>query len=203
MVELVEKWGFVTVEDLGYMLGLKDTAIKWRLNRLIENEILSRGKVFVIGKYVYFKGSLQKIDIANYDHDQRIKKLAKVMTDKLGCDYITEKELRREARKETGIAGLTKKIPDLLLVKDGIKIAVEIELSQKDTKRQTKNIEHYVKELSAGKYNQVFYYCGSEAIKNRLKMIVDAKNVSNYIKIELISTQLPEDYSKSNAIIKK
>lgn len=204
VIELIEKWGFVTAEDLRYMLGLKDvTGVKWRLNRLVENGLLSRGKVFVVGKFVYFKGSLQKIDIANYDHDQRVKILAKVLADKLCCDYITEKELRREARQETGIVGLTKKIPDLLLVKDGIKIAVEVELSQKDKKRQTKNIEHYVNELSAGKYNQVFYYCGSDAIKSRLKMIVEAKNMSNYIKTELISSILPEDWQKSSAIIKK
>lgn len=186
LIKLIEKWGEMKIEDVQEWLEKKNrNSVVWRLNRLVKNEIIKREKL-VFGWFVYEPTNYKGVDIANYEHDQIAKKLCLKLSKELDCDYLTSRELRSLARRDLGIAGLSAKIPDFTLIKNDKKIAVEIELTQKNLKRQRELIEKYINQLQKKEYMQVFYYCGSQAIKERLEQITIEKNVQNFIFIKLL-----------------
>ena len=186
LISLIEKWGEMKIEDVQEWLEKKNrNAVVWRLNRLVENGILKREKT-VFGFYVYTPLKFKGVDVASYEHDQIVKKLCLKLSKELNCDYLTVRELRSLARRDMGIVGLSVKVPDFILLKGEKKIAIEVELTQKNLKRQRELIEKYVSQLQKGEYMQVFYYCGSQAIKDRLDKITTEKNVSNHIIAKLL-----------------
>lgn len=187
LLGLIEAWGYLTVEDVCLMMGYKaESSAKWRLKRLVEAEEIRREKS-ILGKFIYCTKDFKRLDIAGYDHEQKLKRLAVTESKRLDCEYVTIRQLRSEARQELGIAGLTKKVPDFLLVKEGKTIAVELELSQKNLARQRANIDKHIDNLQQGEYRQVFYYCGSEAILQRVQQISAEKKMSQFISAVLFS----------------
>ena len=186
LVELVERWGFLTIEDVIKICGFKNqNAAVWRLKRLTKNNIIKREKS-ILACYFYVPLDYRGIDLATLEHDQVAKHLCLRWSRDNQCGYQTARELRSAARVNDGVAGLTKKIPDFVLIKDGKKIACEVELTQKSLARQRENIERYVGCLMRKEFMQVNYFCGSVAILERLKLIIADKRMENFIRVSLI-----------------
>lgn len=186
LITLIEKWGEMKIEDIQTWLEKKNrNSVVWRLNRLTENKIIKREKI-AYGFYVYTPINYKGTDIASYEHNQIAKKLCLKLSKELACNYLTIRDLRSLAKRDMGIAGLSVKVPDFVLVKEDKKIAVEVELTQKNLKRQRELIEKYMLQLQKKEYIQVFYYCGSTAIKERLEKIIIEKNLANYIIVNLL-----------------
>lgn len=189
LVRLIERWGFMRVEDVCKFQKYKNkNSAVWRLNRLVEHGLIKREKS-VLGFFLYMPLSYRGIDIAAFPHDQTVKYLALHLSEEMGCEYLTLRELRSAARVDEGVAGLTKKVPDFILVQSDKRIAIEVELSQKPLKRQRENIDRYLDSLQKQEFVQVFYYCGSYAILERIRQITTENGVSHLIK----STRLPEE----------
>ena len=74
------------------------------------------------------------------------------MSEKHKCSYETDRQIRRTEPQLL-------KIPDFSLIKDGKKIAVEVELTAKSKKRMCDNIDKYLEMLARNIYVQVFYFC--------------------------------------------
>lgn len=170
IVGFLKKWGYGIVEDMMLFGGLKRNAIVWRLKRLVESGVVKRERC-VFGKYIYYCEGFKGLNVAGYEHDLMCKKMCKYLISNLDCGYLTERELRSEAVADFDIAGLSKKVPDFVLVKDGSRIAIEVELTQKSLKRQRNNIETYSKQLNAGGYSCIYYYCASDEIRDRVRGI--------------------------------
>jgi len=177
LIELVDRWNYLTVEEIALLLRKAESTIKWRVKRLIDLKLLKRDRE-LIGKDVYFK-KVNRFKLPYYNHDHSIKVLATYLSKKYDCEYATPKELVSDLLKTKGVSFLGAKVPDLLLLKDGKKIAIESEITQKQMKRQEANLDKYKDDLSFGNYSMVIYFCGSEAIKERLDKIILDKGIIN------------------------
>ena len=188
MLSLIERWGYMSAVDLCKFLDRSNNAVVVRLKKLLNYELIK--KVRYGYSFQYLALNKKRIDIINFEHDKIAKYLALYLSKKYMCGYNTLYELRSEAKIHEGITGLTKKIPDFILVKDGKKIAVEVELSQKPLKRQRLIIDKYIYILHNKEYMQVLYYCASQAIYDRIQLITKEKNISEYIKCHLLPEEI-------------
>lgn len=174
------------IEDVCLFNGYKNrNSAVWRLNRLVENKLIQREKC-VFGFYIYVPNDFKGLDVASFGHDQTAKNLAHILSQQYKCQYKTIRELRSEAYLDMGVLGLSKKIPDFVLVQNERNIAIEVELSQKSIKRQRTNIEKYIESLAKGDFMLVMYYCGTEAIKARVDAITAEKGVQELIKTNIL-----------------
>lgn len=180
IVALIERWGFMSVGELCRFLKLKPTAVKWRLARLLEHDLLRRQKTMRGFFYVPVE-HYPKIDLTNYDHDLTAKYLALYLSEKNDCEYLTLREMRRAAMRDDGAGALTRKIPDFVLVRDRQRAAIEVELSPKPLDRLRKLISNYMESILQKEFIQVQYYCGSQAIQERVFRIITEKGAGQWI----------------------
>lgn len=187
LIQLITDWGYLTIKDICIFFGYKTVAgAYWRVKRLTESGILKCEKSPLAT--IFHCGDFRGIDLALFDHNQILKKLAFKLSKDLSCNYKTLRNMRSESRQKNGVMGLTEKIPDLILVNEsGFAIAIELELTQKSMQRQRKNIEKYISDLANNKYRQVFYYCKTHSISDRIKYIATEKGVQNKILSSVLS----------------
>lgn len=90
-------------------------------------------------------------------------------------DFLTERQLRAtyldsnftqaDRQNSTKLKQVPERIPDFVLVEDGGRIAHEVELTQKSSKRYTEKMKRYRDELLNGEYKMIRYLCDDEKIK--------------------------------------
>ncbi len=95
---------------------------------------------------------------------------------KKGTDFkfITERELRsrylrqnfskEERQNTTLLKTVPDRIPDFVLFENGKKIACEVELTQKSSKRYSRKFLRYKDEILNGEYDVIRYLCENEQI---------------------------------------
>jgi len=185
LLNLFDDWGYLTVDELMLFMGLAKQSIVWRVKRLVELKLLKRS-FEPIGTYVYFVKT-NGFNLQNYEHEHACKQAMQTLKTKLQCEAVDSKRIKGELIKSKGVQFLGVKVPDLLLVKDHQKIAIEIELNQKQTQRQKENLIKYRDDLALGLYVQVVYYCKTDAIKNRIDILLETLKMEG-IKSNLLSS---------------
>ena len=178
LLSLITAWGYLTVDEITLLLNSKDEKNKttyWRVNRLYKENLILRqktpyGNIFTSKKFHTF-------NVAGYFHYNYVKKLAHKLSTFYNCGYITDRQLRSYELLEFDKIGLTSKIPDLVLIKDNRKVAVEAELTPKSIKRLRNNIEKYIILLAKDVYEQVFYFA-DQATRIRIRRIAAEKGVA-------------------------
>lgn len=199
LMGLVDKWGFLTVLDVELMSGLKSSAVQWRLNRLANVGMLKREKIILTGEFAYLPRNARRgVNIQEFEHDQTVKRLAMYFKaegeNKSEApeikEIITERELRHAAAVDSGILGLSRKVPDFILATvDGRKIAVEVELTAKHKPRLAAHIKKCGESVIKNKIDIILYACGTDAIKKR----VDAEAARQGLQSRIMSFILPEN----------
>ena len=173
----IGRWGYLTADETQLLTGeAAYSFVSRRLKRLFDNGYVKREKIYT-GEYVYYLKNLREINFVNFKHEHKTKELALFLKNKLKCEYFTPKELRGQIRGKESIKTINPKIPDLILIKNNQKIAVEVELHQKDFQRQRENIAKYKTSLATGEFVNVVYYCSTEAIKTRIDKLAVELNV--------------------------
>jgi len=188
LIKLIDRWGFMSVKDICKIQGYKNENLAvWRLKRLVENHLIKREKS-VFGYYFYVPADFRGVDLATVEHDQTAMHLCLALCRMHKVEYLTIRELRSAARVNEGVVGLSRKVPDFVLVnKDGQQIACEVELSQKSLTRQRENIGRYVECLARNEYSKVWYFCGSGAILERVKGLIQERKMGQRLEYNLIS----------------
>lgn len=179
LMRLIERWGFLTIVDVQLICNQKKTAVQWRLSRLVKIGLLRREKIVLTGEFAYLpKNAKRGVNIMEFEHDQTVKRFAMYL--KAEGEYnpeapeiteiITEKELRHAEALESGILGLSRKVPDFILkTADGRKIAVEVELTAKHKPILKAHIKKCGESILQNKFDMILYACDTEAIKKRVE----------------------------------
>jgi hypothetical protein len=112
-------------------------------------------------------------------------------------EFITERELRSEyieqnfsksdRRNTTLLKRIADRIPDFVLLENGERIACEVELTRKSSKRYIEKMNRYRNEILNGQYNQVRYLCENECIRDTVISYAQQTGiVSEMLQLELI-----------------
>jgi hypothetical protein len=115
----------------------------------------------------------------------------------LPFEFITERELRSEyieqnfsksdRRNTTLLKRIADRIPDFVLLENDERIACEVELTRKSSKRYIEKMNRYRNEILNGQYNQVRYLCENETIRDTVISYAQQTGiVSNMLQLELI-----------------
>lgn len=157
-----------TVEQVHKKFGMSPQAAKKRLSELKSSGYLRYEKVFhnKPGIYISDKNGIAvtsdelpavKIRLGSYEHDLALVDLAVTLEQRTGAYWHTDRQIRHEnGIKGVGVKGHS---PDgVLEYPSGEKIAVELELSAKGTKR----LESILRGYANSRYQGVWYFVSSE-----------------------------------------
>ena len=211
---LIKKLGWVRQDDIAFYLGMdyQDTKVNQVIRdigrRLLRHDYIIKKKILTAHPnfWSFSKFGAQmcggiaepKFVLQNVRHDNLVAKMLIDLLQKGKTNVKTEFELKHEIVWEKG---KKVKLPDLLI--DG-RVAVEVELTQKNSVR----MNAIVREYKFGKYEEVIYYTtqkiatlmsemAGDSSKFKFK-IIDENNVinsTNFIlnKEEKIPTQMTSE----------
>jgi hypothetical protein len=175
--------GFLTEEKIGYqlILAMRPSGVEYLGSSLT--------------RFTKFNYSTLNHQLVMNDCILALKYIA----EKTGqpFEFITERELRSEyieqnfskadRRNTTLLKRIADRIPDFLLLENGERIACEVELTRKSSKRYIEKMNRYRNEILNGQYNQVRYLCENECIRDTVISYAQQTGiVSNMLQLELI-----------------
>ena len=191
LLKLIDNHYLVTRDFVQIYTKKHEKSVYRRMKLLVDNNYLIKfdtpikyiinADIFIIGKKgmklinSHYKFS-NKLRIKNIEHTLGLLEieldLINIYKDELKKIY-TEKELFYEIKQTSESIDeyllAIKYEPDIIVeLKSGMKIAVEYERTQKVKTRILDKAKNYTFELGTGKYNEVVYYCGTNAIYNYL-----------------------------------
>jgi hypothetical protein len=175
--------GFLTEEKIGYqlILAMRPSGVEYLGSSLT--------------RFTKFNYSTLNHQLVMIDCILALKNIA----EKTGqpFEFITERELRSEyieqnfskadRRNTTLLKRIADRIPDFVLLENGERIACEVELTRKSSKRYIEKMNRYRNEILNGQYNQVRYLCENECIRDTVISYAQQTGiVSDMLQLELI-----------------
>lgn len=137
--------------------------------------------------------AVKSVNLKSFVHRVECAKCSAVLLEKYGGYWETERELYKkvfEASRRRLHEASKVKIPDgVLTLANSNKIAVEIEITQKNNTRLRELVRLYTNQVKTGQYSGVLYYVSREAVRTRLAAIVNELGAMNVIKIQLLPTE--------------
>jgi hypothetical protein len=98
-----------------------------------------------------------------------------------GAEWITERELRREAGQRFGF-GQSVHFPDgILILPNGKRFAVEVEMTAKEKRRVEKILRVY---LRRSDYSEVWYFCRTKRQVERVREIAKGYDFAKVFRLE-------------------
>ncbi|MDN4072903.1 hypothetical protein [Fictibacillus terranigra] len=179
--------GFLTEEKIGYhlILAMRPSGVDYLGSSLTP--------------FTKFNYSLLKHQLIMNNSLLALKQI----TEKTGqpFEFITERELRSDyirqnftkadRRNTTLLKRISDRIPDFVVVEQGSKIACEVELTRKSSKRYLEKMRRYKEEMLNGQYQQVRYLCENESIRNAVISYAHQAGIdSNMLQLELVGRLL-------------
>ena len=184
--------GFIDIEHAKTKLNIdKSTAYK-RLKKLVDNNYLIYEKIFFNSPGVYrlskkgFQSSnddlspLARINIAKYNHDITVAKVALFLTNKYSeKSFISERRIRR-FRSQNNFNEKGHICAGCITIGNQ-KIALEIELSGKSRHRREAIIKYYTR---AFEYDQIWYIYATDAIKKQILPLISRRKFIKLVPLE-------------------
>ncbi len=202
LLKWINKFGFVTINQVTKFLGIKKSAGYEMINRLVVNKYLLHEMIFHRQKGAYKltpRGAaladenlpaLRRINIMNYNHDIKLTDLILDLQHNLNYKVTTEREIRHNfARNSWGTQNHT---PDAILDLNSQNIALELELTRKSKARFDKIFQHY---LQTPKYKEVWYFSDSKEV---LKFLAPYSEKANFFKVFNLDTFFEDTHAKTN-----
>jgi len=188
------KWPPTDKVEKKFKIGIK--ASYRRLNKLCGDGYLYSLRIFRNKPGVYMctkKGAeisgsnlwapKHYVNLANYEHDLKVVDLS-IELERQG-EWISVRELRQDSG--------TDMIPDGVLIKDGKKIAVEVELTKKSERNLKKKMGYYKKSID---YDEVWYFVSSKAVYDAVEK---AAKEMDYVKIFYLNEVLKDEQQRDYA----
>jgi hypothetical protein len=175
--------GFLTEEKIGYqlILAMRPSGVEYLGSPLT--------------RFTKFNYSTLNHQLVMNDCILSLKSIAE--KNGLPFEFITERELRSEyieqnfsksdRRNTTLLKRIADRIPDFVLLENDERIACEVELTRKSSKRYIEKMNRYRNEILNGQYNQVRYLCENETIRDTVISYAQQTGIiSNMLQLELI-----------------
>lgn len=197
ILTMINRFGFMTVNEVSLTYGSSLRQSYRYLEDLYLQELINRKRVFFNYSNLHWltdKGAIlcgsalpviKSPDIYTIEHDIKvirlfcyIKKQIESQNKDNQFTWLTPRELASNSLKEIAtlraqIHKITRDLPDALIVKDNLKIAIELENSFKSQKRWIRKINNYKSLLNQGILNKVLYYIENESIIKSLSQIIN------------------------------
>jgi hypothetical protein len=191
-------FGALTIEQIARRhFGAKITAYK-RLERLADGGYVKLLRWWVRGAGVYVATPLgaraigwpptaARVEVGSLPHDLGVVDLAEWLLQRYaGATWRTERELRQEAleavrgeRRGWVLTGYGH-VPDGALVRGKVRIAIELELTPKRSKRYEDILTGYASSLA---YRQVWWFVGPEALRARIERLVEHLQLGDLVQV--------------------
>jgi hypothetical protein len=175
MIRWINSHRMATAEQVGRRFGLSASTAARRLYELKKLGCLTFEKVFYGKPGVYravARGTAvagdylpaARLTLASYEHDLQLVDLALILERQRGALWQTDRQIRHEkGLKGVGTPGHS---PDGVLVfPDGVRVAVELELSTKGSGK----IEKILKEYAGSRYQEVWYFVTCDYVAARIR----------------------------------
>lgn len=175
LLSWINKCGFVTIEHIARFLKIKEVTAYKITTRLIRTKLLQHELIFHQQKGVYrvtLRGAklttlklsiIKTINLANYHHNLSLTSLLLDLQEKLNCTITYEREIRKKLAQNP--KAQYQHIPDAILKIKAQKIAIELELTRKSTKRFDKIFKFYLSSLD---FCEIWYFSNNTEVINFL-----------------------------------
>lgn len=192
----INRMRYVTVNQVAKKFKIGIWYTYKRLKKLCDDEYLYSLRIFRNKPGVYIctqKGAeisgsnlwapKHYVNLANYEHDLKVVDLS-IELERQG-EWISMRELRQDSK--------TDMIPDGVLIKDGKKIAVEVELTKKSERNLKKKMGYYKRSID---YDEIWYFVSSRVVYDAVEK---AAKEMDYVKIFYLSEVLKDEQQRAYA----
>jgi hypothetical protein len=137
--------------------------------------------------------------LQTFVHDLQLVGLANQLeTTYPDITWITAREIMSQrlqgvTDRKVALQQMAAQIPDGILVREGRRFAVELELSLKADKRLQNIVTNYGKDILAGHYTAVLYYCGTKVIWERISQLAAQTAAADRFQFFLHQPEREED----------
>ena len=181
IIDFAARHKFVTAQQIADYTDMNLKTAYRRLKKLVAAKYLYHERYFLQEPGIYYPsrkgldvagcsiGPLRSVPLSVYHHDLQLVDLA-LMFYRQGYQVKTERELKAEVNKGIGQVGKQDRLPDLVIMKAGETVAIELEIAKKSPDRHKKIINYYARQRH---YSQVWFFCRLESIKKRLEDLSD------------------------------
>lgn len=179
MIRWINGHRMATVEQVVQAFDMGKKAAYRRLRAMVEAGYVEHQRIFRDKPGVYFPTSqgiavsgddlpaITRITLGTYEHDLQLVDLSIRLVEQTGGQWHPERRIRRE-KGFLGV-GIPGHVPDgLLRLPSGSTVAIELELSVKGNRRIKDILMNYQKG-EHGAVSEVWYYCRSAAIAQRVR----------------------------------
>ncbi|KAB2400686.1 MULTISPECIES: hypothetical protein [Bacillus cereus group] len=200
IIEWVNLHGFVLAEQVQEFFGLGKTVVYRRLKEMVEQGVLKRERILYDYGNVYWvtkdgvelceseMAAGKKPSVNNFVHDKKLVDLSvKLLKKYEGSSWITARQIKsrlvRKASEKDKFKALAMRVADGILIVNGKKYAVELELSLKNRTRVKQIIGDYAERIAKGQYVSVIYVVEKESIAKVLREEMNQTVVSDRFQI--------------------
>lgn len=196
LLQWINAAGFVTIDHIVRWLKVARPTAYIRTKKLAQHGYLIHERIFHGMPGIYRVSALgvqvcgsnlsvfRRVPLATYRHDLFVAHLSLILTKHYQGSFITERELRNSEEHKT--FGQRSHLPDGVIVIDGKRMAIEVELNKKSRRRREKIFGHYLKNFD---FDEVWYFCSNQEIIRQIKPFMEK---ASFFKVFLISEFLEE-----------
>lgn len=177
---MINRFGYLTAAQVSKLMKMSKRMTYLRLQKMVQEKCLNYRRVLYgqAGIYRCSGRGLEEIDaelgrfpirLQTLPHNLVVADIAAALLERYpGAKWTTERELRREAGQRFGV-GANVHVPDgVLVLTDGTKIAIEVELTTKTKATLNKVLRDY---LRKSEYCEVWFICRTAKQAERYKKL--------------------------------
>jgi hypothetical protein len=189
----INAMGFASAKQVSVYTGMHLKRAQRRLKKLIDHGFLSHKKILHGNNGVYILTSiaaqicgselppLPHIRLGSFLHDSQMIDLGMDLAEKYKADFVSDRQLKHQI--SGGPVGKKGHIPDgALVLPDGKKIGVELELTQKGSRRLREIFRQHMRNID---FKEIWYFCGSDAVTNAIKSHADKTQFVRIFKTDM------------------
>jgi hypothetical protein len=215
IIALINRFGFMTADKLSKIYGITQSRIHRRLKILCDRNLLNHERILSAYPGAYwptrngkelsdsFLSPIHGPRLATFEHDLKVVDVYIDIKEKYknSVDWLTSREILSNRISEAKDASeafkvLKSKVPDAIVIRDGKKFAIEVELSAKSRQRLRKILSGYAVSLAQGVLNGVLYYTTKQSIAERLERLITEANLTGQFRILILKVK---DHDHPNA----
>jgi len=202
ILNVINRFGFMTVIEVAAIFNMQEQRAYARLKVLNDAGLIKHERILHSYPGAYWitregretSGSLltpiREPRLATFEHELKVIQVYLALKNKYGDNliWITAREILSgkiaDAKTTKEAFRLLKsKIPDALILRDGKRFAIEVELSLKSTPRLKKILADYSANMSKGVFDGVLYYTDKDTIAERLEKLISTTAFAGQFRI--------------------
>jgi hypothetical protein len=185
---------YAKVEQIMNYLNISKDGVYQRLSKLQRNNYIDSLAIDGMTRRFYANGSLVRAQMEKRNDQKKVRVYESSLKHHLKIvdvylkflefgipeeSILTSRDIYRTKKGISNKKSVVYKVPDLVIErKDGILVAIEVELSQKNNE----NLRQVLKNYRINKFDAVYYLCGTKAIQRRINSFAKSNGASHFIR---------------------